>query len=79
MEQKVVIDSASTRAARAYLNVTLADMAQHLGVSVSTYHRWENGQPVTQAIAQAIADRLKTAAPLGRQRSSYRLASKLLP
>lgn len=57
---EMVLDSARTRAQRALLGLSLAQVAQVLGVTTSTYHRWEQGQPITAEKAARVALALKT-------------------
>lgn len=67
----MVLDSARTRAQRAMLGLSLAQVAQVLGVTTSTYHRWEQGQPITAEKAERVALALKTGSRLARIARRY--------
>lgn len=46
---------ATARELRTKLNISQEELARRVGVSYRTIHRWENGEPVGQNIANRIA------------------------
>ena len=54
------------RAQRALHGITIETIARTLGIASSTYHRWENGQAISEEALDAVLAALKTE---GRHRS----------
>jgi transcriptional regulator with XRE-family HTH domain len=59
--QRWKLKTRQVRAQRALLDITQKYMADALGVSVSTYHRWENGQALSTETLDQVLAALRTA------------------